>query len=181
MTVIHNNAWKSLLFSHIKIHPHICLEVFWTDFTSERSLICGYFSLDSDEMTFSLEKAILWIEDSHFSQKQRFKVKRVLMMDLFITNIWSFSLHMMLIDGLEWCGLLWCFYQLFGLSFWWHPFTAEDPLVSMQHFSKSDEETSSSTSQISVNLQQIFIFGWTIPLRSKNIWNGASSPTPFPS
>ncbi len=28
------------------------------------------------------------------------------------------------------CGLLWCFYQWFGLSFWWHPMTAEDPLVS---------------------------------------------------
>ncbi len=28
------------------------------------------------------------------------------------------------------CGLLWSFYQLFILSFWWHPFTAEDPLVS---------------------------------------------------
>ncbi len=27
------------------------------------------------------------------------------------------------------CGLLWCFYQLFGLSFWRHPFTAGDPLV----------------------------------------------------
>ncbi len=27
------------------------------------------------------------------------------------------------------CGLLWCFYQLFGLSFWRHPFTAEHPLV----------------------------------------------------
>ncbi len=26
--------------------------------------------------------------------------------------------------------LLWCFYQLFGLSFWRHPFTAEHPLVS---------------------------------------------------
>ncbi len=26
--------------------------------------------------------------------------------------------------------LLWCFYQLFGLSFWRHPFTAEDQLVS---------------------------------------------------
>ncbi len=26
-------------------------------------------------------------------------------------------------------GLLWCFYQLFGLSFWWHPFTSEKPLV----------------------------------------------------
>ncbi len=36
----------------------------------------------------------------------------------------------MLIDGLESCGLLWCFYQLFGLSFWWHPFTAVYPLVS---------------------------------------------------
>ncbi len=34
--------------------------------------------------------------------------------------------------GLEWisCGLLWCFHQLFRLSFWRHPFTAEDPLVS---------------------------------------------------
>ncbi len=41
----------------------------------------------------------------------------------------SFSLHKMLTDGLERCGLLWCFYQLFGLSFWRHPFTAEDPLV----------------------------------------------------
>ncbi len=26
-------------------------------------------------------------------------------------------------------GLLWCFYQLFGLSFWRHPFTAEHPLL----------------------------------------------------
>ncbi len=28
-----------------------------------------------------------------------------------------------------WSGLLWCCYQLFGLSFWRHPFTAEHPLV----------------------------------------------------
>ncbi len=33
-------------------------------------------------------------------------------------------------DRPEWCELLWCFYQLFGLSFWRHPFTAKDPLVS---------------------------------------------------
>ncbi len=38
------------------------------------------------------------------------------------------------------------FYQLFGLSFWRHPFTAEDPLVSMWCNAKflqicSDEET----------------------------------------
>ncbi len=36
----------------------------------------------------------------------------------------------MLTDGLERCGLLWCFYQLFWLSFWRHPFTAEDQLLS---------------------------------------------------
>ncbi len=45
--------------------------------------------------------------------------------------------------GVEWitCGLLWCFYQLFGLSFWRHPFTAEDPL-----------------NAISPNLKLIYIF-----------------------
>ncbi len=34
--------------------------------------------------------------------------------------------------GVVWitCGLLWCFYQLFGLSFSRHPFTAEDSLLS---------------------------------------------------
>ncbi len=33
--------------------------------------------------------------------------------------------------GVVWitCGLLWCFYQLFGLSFWRHPFTEEHPLL----------------------------------------------------
>ncbi len=33
---------------------------------------------------------------------------------------------------MDWSGVdyLWCFYKLFGLSFWRHPFTAEDPLVS---------------------------------------------------
>ncbi len=32
--------------------------------------------------------------------------------------------------SLVWCGLLWCFYQLFGLSFWRHPFTAEARIMS---------------------------------------------------
>ncbi len=75
--------------------------------------------------------AILWIEISYFNHNQRLKLK---------PSYWricykhSFSLHKMLTDGLEWCGLLvgllGCFYQLFGLSFWRHPFTAEHPLVS---------------------------------------------------
>ncbi len=74
------------------------------------------------------------------------------------------------------CGLLWCFYQLFGLSFWRHPFTAEDPLVSEWCNAKflqicSHKETNASTSWTAwgwVNCQQIFIFGWTIPLRCRN-------------
>ncbi len=85
--------------------------------------------------------AILWIEISYFNHNQRFKLK---------PSYWricykhSFSLHKMLTDGLEWCRLLVMFYQLFGLSFWRHPFTAEHPLVSKwcnATFSKSDEET----------------------------------------
>ncbi len=38
--------------------------------------------------------------------------------------------HKTLNDWLESCGLLWCFYHLFELSFWRHPFTTEDTLVS---------------------------------------------------
>ncbi len=40
-----------------------------------------------------------------------------------------FRLLKTLIDGLEWCLLLWCFYQLFRLLFWRHPFTTEHPLL----------------------------------------------------
>ncbi len=55
------------------------------------------------------------------------------MMDLFLTNTQLFtSQDINWWTGVLWitCGLLWCFYQLFGLLFWRHPFTAEDPLVS---------------------------------------------------
>ncbi len=61
---------------------------------------------------------------------------------------------------------------------WRHPFTAEDPLVSKWCKAEclqicSDEETNSSTSCIRrVNLQQSFIFGWTIPLKNKSLYSG---------
>ncbi len=70
------------------------------------------------------------------------------------------------------CGLLWCFYQLFGLSFWRHPFTAEDSLLSkwcnatfLQIF--SDEKSNSSPYCMAwgwVHFKQFQICGWTIPL-----------------
>ncbi len=64
-----------------------------------------------------------------------------------------------------WSGVDYCdfFYQLFGLSFWRHPFTAEHPLRSnwwMLNLIKSDEETNLSTSWMAwVLYQQSFIFG----------------------
>ncbi len=76
---------------------------------------------------FTGGSVLLWILDSDFGRKQLFNVKNILMVDLFIlssqdVNWWT---------GVVWitCGLLWCFYQLFGLSFWRHPFTAEHPLL----------------------------------------------------
>ncbi len=79
-----------------------------------------------------------------FSRKWQFEIKNIFMMDLFHllsspdVNWWT---------GVVWitCGLLWCFYQMFGLSFWRHPFTAEHPLLRQWcNFSKSDEETNPS-------------------------------------
>ncbi len=76
------------------------------------------------------------------------------MMNLILTNMQLVASQ----DGNWWtgvmwitCGLLLFFYQLFGLSFWWHPFTEEDIFVSKWCNAKflqicSDEETSSSTS-----------------------------------
>ncbi len=69
-----------------------------------------------------------------FYLEAMFWSKNVLMVDFFIIiNMQLFmSQYVNWWTGVVWftCGLLWCFYQLFGLSFWWHPFTAEDPLVS---------------------------------------------------
>ncbi len=50
-------------------------------------------------------------------------------MDLFLTNT-QLLLHKMLIDDWSYLWIIVMFYQLFGLSFWRHPFTTEDPLVS---------------------------------------------------
>ncbi len=66
---------------------------FRTVLAHKQCLFCAYFSPDSDETTFSLEKATLWIEISYFSQKIQFKVKNILMMDLFPTNTQILAPH----------------------------------------------------------------------------------------
>ncbi len=88
---------------------------------------------DNRRWTFFMDEVLLSIIDWYFDQKLLFKVKKALMMDLFLK-----SLQLFISEDVNWwirvvwspCGLLWCFYQLFGLSFWRHPFTAEHPLLS---------------------------------------------------
>ncbi len=71
------------------------------------------------------------------------------MIDLFITNMQLFAYQ----DVNWWTGVVWImvmFLSSFGLSFWRHPFTAEDPLVSKWCNATflqigSDQETNSST------------------------------------
>ncbi len=113
---------------------------------------------------------ILWIQDLYFIQKQWFEDKSILMMDLFFTNRQLFtSQDINWWTGVLWitCGLLFCYYQLFGLLFWRHPFTAEDALVSKWHNATflqicSDEETISSTSLMAWGWQhfQNFFIVW---------------------
>ncbi len=88
----------------------------------------------------------------------------------FVAN-YSFKCHAFV----HWCFKL-MFYQLLELSFWRHPFTTKDSLVSMWcnaafHQICSDEEINSCTSWMAwgwVNFQQIYILGWTITLQLFN-------------
>ncbi len=115
--------------------------------------ICWWILMREDNRgwTFSLEEVLLWIME-YFGQKQGLKLKQY--NDGFLTNMQLFtSQDVNWWTGVVWitCGLLWCFYQLFGLSFWRHPFTLKDPLVSKWCNATfleicSDETTNSSTS-----------------------------------
>ncbi len=110
-------------------------------------------------MTFSLEKAILWIEDSYFNQKQWFKVKNVLMMELFITNMQL--LEMLLVDYCDDLDSHSDGTHSLQRIHWW----ASDVML---HFSKSVP----INEPIHLHLgwpEGVFIsenlnFGWTIPL-----------------
>ncbi len=95
LSIIHNNTSTcgkahALLSSHIKIHGHI--SKFMNIFVQNCfGLFCLKWTFCLELCTtFSLEKAILWIEDSYFSQKQSFEVENILM-DLL--QMHRFSLH----------------------------------------------------------------------------------------
>ncbi len=84
---------------------------------------------------------LFWFRSDHFFHQRKhcfglqthILVRKKILMDLFFPNMQLLSSQdINWWTGVMWitCGSLWCFYQLFGLSFWRHPFTAEDPLVS---------------------------------------------------
>ncbi len=139
---IHNNAYSGekvhlLLSSHIKIH-----HLFRTVLDCSH-LICAYFSPDSDETTFSLEKAI------------GDRVQKVTVLScffLFTTNTQLYtSQDVYWWTGLEWWGLL-VDYGYVSSSFW--------TLILMAPI----HCRGSIGDKVMLNFQQMFIFAWTIPL-----------------
>ncbi len=96
--------------------------------------ICGWILMweTTGDGLFHWRKRFYGLWTRILVRSDGFKLKKVLMMDFFLTNTQILaSQDVNWWTGVVWitCGLLWCFYQLFGLSFWRHPFTAEDPLV----------------------------------------------------
>ncbi len=76
----------------------------------------------------------------------------------------SFSLHKMLTDGLEWCGLLVMFLSAVWTLILTAPIHCRGSIGEL-HFSKSDEETNSlGALRVSI-FSVIFIIGWTVPLK----------------
>ncbi len=73
----------------------------------------------------------------------------------------------------ESCGLLWCFYQLFGLSFWHHSHWCMSNWCNATFLQICcEEQTNSSTACMGwgwINIQQMFIFGRTILLNVDKI------------
>ncbi len=161
--IIHNNASSSE-----KVHLLVSLTSKSTNTYLFRTVLASKQSVQISLLIqtrplFALEEALLLIMDLKMPWWIRF------------LQTFSFWLLKMLTDGLEWCGL-WCFY-LFGLLFWRHPFTAEDPLLSKWCNATflqicSDEETNSSTSWMTWGWGHSgkFILAWTIPLIKDADW-----------
>ncbi len=135
LSIIMLPQWKSCL---VWIRREICTVQAPIINKNSSKQICGWIT----------EEALLWNIDSYFVQKQQFEVKNTLMMNLFLTKL-QLCLLKMLTDGLEWCGLLWCFYQMLDShSDGTHSLQSIHCWASdaMLHFSKSDEETNSARS-----------------------------------
>ncbi len=121
---------------------------------------------DNRRRTFSLEEALLWIIDSYFSQKQRFKVK-MLWWRICFSQRHSFSLQKMLTDGLEWCGLLVDYCDVFISCLDSH----SDGTHSLQriHWWDSDGKINFSKSLPVIKQTHLYFWLHLQPLRSRTL------------
>ncbi len=109
-----------------------CLQVKTVQKTVLKKYVGEFWCERQQDMDLFTEESVI-MENGLIFHISYLIFKNVLMMDMFLTNTQLLaSQDINWWTGVEWitCGLLWYFYQLFGLSFWRHPFTAEDPLVS---------------------------------------------------
>ncbi len=131
--MIHNKTSSSekvhlLLSSHVKILTYsICLDLFWL-VNSAWSVHINF--LIQTRWSFHWRKQYDWLRTCVLAE-----------MDLILTNMQLFTSQDNLWTGVVWitCRLLWCFYQLFGFSFWRHPFTvlhwwASDVMLNISKF-----------------------------------------------
>ncbi len=127
-------------------------------------------------LSFLLEKATWWIEVFYFSLKLERAVsliKQVLYFSLKKKTVKNFSIMDLYLINTQlfasqyvnwWTRIMWIivmFHHLFGLSFWRHPFTTEDPFVS-KLCNDTFIITNSSTSWMAlgwVHFQQILLWG----------------------
>ncbi len=121
-----NNSFSvngpSAVVSRIKIQPQISLELFWSE---QMSLLIQTRTLS------------LW-RKSYYGLWTR--IINVLMLDLFLQ---------MLTDGLECCGLLWCFKRI------WHRYQHEECCLLCARDFKAQNEQSFMRSDFSEGLEQI--------------------------
>ncbi len=133
--------------------------------------LCIFMWEDNRGCIFSLEETFITMSYGLSHQTWQLMLK---CLDAGFIQMCCFLLHDTLINTLVvWitCRLLWCFYQLFELLFWRHPFTAEDLLMSKWCNAKflqicSNEETNSHLGwpESGYIFSKFSFFAWTISL-----------------
>ncbi len=148
MSIIHNNSSSTGLNQERNLHRSSTVYKPKESKTALNKYVGGFWcKIQLEEMDFFTGGSII------MDYITGILVKSILIMDLFFTNIVKmFWLHKMLIDGLEWCGLLVDYCDVFiscldSHSDGTHSLQRIHQWASdgMLHFSKSDEETNSST------------------------------------
>ncbi len=129
-SIIHNIASSSeqvhpLLSSNIKIHRHLCLGLFWAVLACN-SAWSVHISLMIQTRLFHRAKQYYRLRTRILVRNNNVKLKNL----IYIFVSWKCSVSLQILQ-IDWLLLYYCDVFISSLdSFWRHPFTAEDPLVS---------------------------------------------------